>query len=235
MYSKRLPKKIEESDLIKKFGRTKKYFENIIPKIGKSMELSFKKSKNSKLKLPKEDINNKKYVALLIYYTFKKCILNKKYIEKYLSNTLNIIGDRQEFRHLGKNDGFDILQCGDMFKTYKLKRGEYLFNGFENVNKFYSKNRRNERSLNWDGIKQKYNHRCACCGCKNGSKHRYTNQVVILEKGHKNPINGMVDDNIIPLCKYCNQIFSDKFILNDQGLPIQPNSKIYNKRIRVIK
>lgn len=85
--------------------------------------------------------------------------------------------------------------------TYKLITLEKPYPGFtkerriENFNENY-----------WEQLKKKYNYRCAYCGSKENSYHRYwKNKKVKLQKDHKNPLKPLEEGNIIPQCDSCKQ------------------------------
>ena len=126
--------------------------------------------------------------------------------------------DLQSLRHLGKQDGFNILQGGEIFKGQKLKRGQYVFLGFERPNGFYfSKRRKESFSGEWSDMKEEYDYCCATCGAPEGKKHKHTNKVVALEKGHMDPRKPMSEDNIIPQCSWCNQTSKDRWVYDRLG------------------
>lgn len=180
----------------------------------KKFKNSFAQKKG--VKLPK--LGTQKYHTLEFLCENVGEVVNKSIAEKKVFQRLGIQSkDLQSLRHLGKQDGFAILQANDEHKGYKLKRGEYLFKGFDEVNPYWDFKRRNEKDLDFLALKKKYNNQCASCGSKEGFPHRYTKQVVKLEKGHMNPSFSMNQDNVIPQCSYCNQIAKDKWIFDKCG------------------
>ena len=64
-------------------------------------------------------------------------------------------------------------------------------------------------------LKEKYNYTCATCGAIEGKKHRYTKQIVALEKGHMDPSKPMSADNIIPQCKDCNKVANNDIVFDE--------------------
>ena len=160
---------------------------------------------NLGIKLPKK--NSQKAETLLFLYLNIGEIIKKEQAEKHVFEKLKCQPkDLQSLRHLGKQDGFNILQGGQQYKGNVLRRGEYVLVGFDHPNPFWAFSRRDETNLDWCALKNKYNHSCATCGALEGKKHRYTKQVVVLEKGHMDPAKPMSDDNIIPQCRDCNKV-----------------------------
>ena len=168
------------------------------------------------VKLPSE--NTQKGQTLLFLYENKGKVVSKEMAEKSVFARMNKQPkDLQSLRHLGKQDGFDILQGGQEYAGSILKRGEYVFIGFDKPNEFWGFTRRDESGLDWHGLKEKYNHTCATCGAIEGKKHRYTKQIVVLEKGHMDPSKPMSDDNIIPQCKDCNKVAKNDIVFDQYG------------------
>ena len=74
-------------------------------------------------------------------------------------------------------------------------------------------------SQSFEGLKQAYNNCCASCGVKEGrTSHRYGNQTIQLQKGHRDP-SKRGDDirNIIPQCQYCNRAYKNDFTFDEKG------------------
>lgn len=59
---------------------------------------------------------------------------------------------------------------------------------------------------NWESIKASYEHKCAVCREKRN-----------LEKGHKDPHQGLSLENIIPMCSECNNWASSDLVFDDSG------------------
>lgn len=171
---------------------------------------------NLGVKLPSE--HTQKGQTLLFLYENKGKVVSKEMAEMSVFSRMNKQPkDLQSLRHLGKQDGFNILQGGQEYRGEILRRGEYVFVGFEEPNQFWGFTRRDEASLDWSALKNKYNHLCATCGAKEGKKHRFTKQVVVLEKGHMDPSKPMTDDNIIPQCRDCNSVAKNDLVFDQYG------------------
>ena len=183
-----------------------------------AMQKEFEKSPlpSHGVRLPKE--NTQKGQTLLFLFENKGKIVSKEAAEKSVFSRLSSQPkDLQSLRHLGKQDGFDILQGGQEFSGELLRRGEYVLVGFEKPNEFWGFTRRDESDLDWSGIKSKYKLSCATCGAKEGAEHRFTKQIVVLEKGHMDPSKPMTDDNIIPQCKDCNKVAKNDLVFDQYG------------------
>jgi len=168
------------------------------------------------VRLPKK--NSQKAETLLFLYRNMGKIIKKEDAEKHVFKKLNSQPkDLQSLRHLGKQDGFNILQGGQKYGADMLRRGEYVLVDFSQTNPFWNFSRRDEGDLDWDSLKKKYQYSCATCGAVEGKKHRYTKQVVILEKGHMDPSKSMSDDNIIPQCKDCNKVAKNDLVFDQYG------------------
>lgn len=171
---------------------------------------------NRGVRLPKQ--NSQKAETLLYLYLNMGKIIKKEQAEKHVFGKLNLQPkDLQSLRHLGKQDGFNILQGGQEYKGKTLQRGEYVLVDFERTNPFWSFSRRDDSDLDWSDVKKKYQHACATCGAKENNKHRHTGQVVILEKGHMDPSQPMDNGNIIPQCKDCNKVAKSDLIFDRFG------------------
>lgn len=169
------------------------------------------------VKLPRQD-TQKGQVLLYLYQQLGR-VVTKTEAERVVCERLNIqTKDLQSLRHLGKQDGFNILQAGSVLGGgYRLKRGEYMLVDLKTVNPYFDISRRDERNLDFQELKKTYHHACATCGAQEGNKHRYTGETVILEKGHKDPAKAMEDFNIIPQCQLCNKVAKDNWVFDDYG------------------
>jgi hypothetical protein len=163
-------------------------------------------------------IGNQKYYTLKYYYINKNKVLKKGEIESYVGDCLSKKNlDLQEVRHLGKQAGFYILQGGEIYNNVKLKKGEYVFTGFDKINPFFNDKRRKSIPVDFEECKSNFNYQCATCGSKEGELHRFTKQPTLLEKGHKNPELSLDLSNLIPQCEFCNKKYKNRFIFDDFG------------------
>lgn len=191
-------------------------------------ECSFAKQEG--LRIPRDD--TQEFWTLYYLWLNKNKIISKKQAEEFVCSVMNKrVTDLQSLRHLGKQSGFDILQGGQFYGDKLLKRGYYVFVGFESINSYYEsfKDRRKEKDLDFEKLKKSWEFCCVTCGSEEGKPQRYTKHITFLEKGHKDPDKPMSQDNILPQCTYCNQKFKDKFILDDQGQPKEYSNSYKNR------
>jgi len=170
------------------------------------------------VKLPKPE--TQKGQALLYLYQNMGQIVRKSDAEFCISEILQQQPkDLQALRHLGKQDGYNILQHGAIHNDRKLKRGEYVLLNLTDLNPYYDFRRRSENKLDFEAIKRRYDNSCATCGSSEGEVHRYDNVVTTLEKGHRDPSLPMNNTNIIPQCQICNKVAKDNWIFDQYGRP----------------
>jgi hypothetical protein len=173
------------------------------------------------VKLPRKD-SQKGQTLLYLYQNMGK-VVSKPEAEKVICERLGLpTKDIQSLRHLGKQDGFNILQGNAVDGDYTLKRGEYMLRDLEKVNRYYRMSRRDDSNLDWSSIKTRYDNQCATCGAGENTRHRYTGGTVRLEKGHMDPRLPMESSNIIPQCSDCNQRYKDNFIFGLTGCISKP-------------
>jgi len=92
-----------------------------------SMKTDFLKSPlpSSGVRLPKQ--KSQKAETLLFLYANIGKVVTKEQAEKHVFGKLNLQPkDLQSLRHLGKQDGFNILQGGQKYGERTLQRGEYV-------------------------------------------------------------------------------------------------------------
>tara|TARA_R110002074_G_scaffold124045_2_gene260228 strand:+ start:88 stop:741 length:654 start_codon:yes stop_codon:yes gene_type:complete len=158
--------------------------------------------------------------ALIYLFEHMGSIVTKAEAEKVVFSRLGSAPkDLQPLRHLGKQDGYNLLQGGHPYKGGILKKGQYVLVSFQTTNEFWSLKRRDETDLDFVKLKKKYKDCCATCGAREGRPHRHTRQIVVLEKGHVDPSQPMTAANIIPQCPYCNKVAGDKWIWDPMGFP----------------
>jgi hypothetical protein len=184
----------------------------------KNYDNSFAQQKG--VKFP--NFGSQNYFTLKYYFININKIITKGEAEEYVSKCLNKrISDLQAVRHLASGteySGYSILQGGSFHNGIKLKRGQYVFTGFDKVNEQWSlQTRLAGIPNNWEECKQNFNYCCATCGSKENEINRISKQITFLEKGHKNPDFELNQSNMIPQCSYCNKKYKDRFIFDDYG------------------
>ena len=173
------------------------------------------------VKLPNPD-SQKGQTLLYLYQNMGRAV-TKSEAEQTICSRMNLpTKDIQSLRHLSKQDGFNILQGGATYDGYTLKRGEYMLVDLYSTNTYWKVSRRDESDLDFNSLKKKFGHKCATCGEREDTMHRYTGQRVKLEKGHMDPTKPMTDDNIVPQCGYCNQVYKGNFVFGATGFVKKP-------------
>lgn len=166
------------------------------------------------VKLPRDGTKKSKTLVYLWQYR------GEKVGKKILDNLFSCGIDNQNARHLGRQDGFSILQWGDKNNGERLKSGIYIFTSFNETHYAWNLDRRcSNPNINWDKLKSLYKNECAHCGNIEGEICKFDNdRIVVLERSHKNPDLPLNMENIIPLCRYCNRHYQNKVCFNNKGL-----------------
>ena len=199
--------------MIINFKELRTNFENKYSNIHENMKEDFEGSCAQKkgVKLPK--VGTKKSITLTYLWQHK----GEKVEKTFLDNLFDPGIDNQNARHLGRQNGFNIFQWGDIYNGERLKSGIYVFN--ETHYAWTLNRRRIDPNINWDKVKLLYGNKCACCGNIEGKNcQNDKTKIVSLEKCHKNPDLPLNIENIIPLCRYCNRHYQNRVIFNNQGL-----------------
>jgi len=198
------------------FEEIRRNFENDYLDILNSMKKDFEGSQaqNEGIKLPRDDTKKLKTLVYLWQHT------GEKVEKKILDNLFSCGIDNQNARHLGRQNGFNILQWGDKYNEEKLQSGVYVFTSFNEIHYAWNLDRRRiDPNIDWDELKLLYKNECAHCGNIEGESYKFDeNKDVIIVKGHKNPDLPLNIENIIPLCLYCNRHYQNKVKFNTQGL-----------------
>ena len=150
------------------------------------------------------------WLAMLCHY--KGDNVHKDEISRAVQRTFPNAGQDQQVRHL-KRDGWDIAGSGGF---HALKYPPHRPSPeFEND----QRRRSGEMSAkNFEDIKKVFNYCCATCGAKEGeSSPRYGDDIVRLQKGHKDPDEPAAVGNIIPQCQFCNRAYRRDFVFDDKG------------------
>jgi len=171
-------------------------------------------AQNEGVKLPRDGTKKSKTLAYLWQHKGEK--VEKKILDNLFSRGI----DNQNARHLGRQDGFYILQWGDKYNGDKLQSGIYVFTSFNAIHYAWNLDRRrSDPNINWDQLKLLYRNKCAHCGNIEGESCKFDeDRIAVLERGHKNPDLPLNTENIIPLCRYCNRHYQNKVNFNNQGL-----------------
>ena len=164
---------------------------------------------NLGVKFPGE--GSQKAKVLVYFYNHLGSVVTKKEVQE------GIGGSTQDVRHIGKQQGFHVLQGGHIYQGRVLKRGTYVLVDFETVNEFWSFKRRNTSNLDFDFLKKVYDYMCATCGGLEGEPHRYTQRIIVLEKGHMDPREEITNENSIPQCNDCQTYYKARAVFDKLG------------------
>lgn len=198
------------------FEELRRSFENNYLSILGNMKEDFNNSQaqSEGVKLPRD--GTKKSKTLVFLWQHRGEQVAKKILDNLFSRGI----DNQNARHLGRQNGFNILQWGDEYNGERLRSGIYVFTSFDETHYAWNLDRRRSNpNINWDQLKLLYRSKCAHCGNTEGENCKFDeDRIVALERGHKNPDFPLDMENIIPLCRYCNRHYQNKVRFNTQGL-----------------
>ena len=185
--------------------------------------------KQFQVKLPRE--NSAKFLWLIFLRKHMGEQVHKDTISSFVTSVLPGLGKDQQVRHLAA-DGFYVLNFGEKLPNLKRKveRGYHVLISMEQVkpNFMHKVLKRLGRvaATDFESLKAVYDFKCATCGAQEGRPHRYfPNTTVELHRGHKNPNEKFVIENIIPQCQLCNKYYSDKYYFDDNGRIVKVNKR----------
>lgn len=147
--------------------------------------------------------------------------VTKAELTDFIRNYYPDTNDVQQARHLGAQKGWFISSgTRNDSASQHLKAGEYKLETLEKAYPGFTAARRDETigEDGWEKLKKAYDYRCACCGSKEGEKHRYwKNTTTVLQKGHKDPTKPLEAGNIIPQCEKCNRADRNYWVYDNKG------------------
>ncbi len=148
-------------------------------------------------------------------------VVSKEELTTFIRHYRPNVNDVQEGRHLGAQNGFYIVS-GRRNDKHRVPDGSYKLITLEEPYPGFMKERRNTDSLDWEGLKEKYNYRCATCGSKEGEANfRWPEVITVLEKAHMDPRKELTDENAIPQCSACNRGDRNRWIYDNKGRVIK--------------
>ncbi len=172
------------------------------------------------------------WLGILIH--FSPNFVSKDDISDMVREYLNLSGD-QQVRHL-KRDGWNLEKKGrDKFAIidpYKAHSG------------FAREKNRSIKTLmagDFNALKEIWGHKCATCGAREDEPDvRYGDNIIKLQRGHKDPEKPLTLDNTIPQCENCNRTYKDDFTFDDKGRvraiasekPVERASLSVKKRVK---
>lgn len=170
--------------------------------------------KEHEVKLPNVRRYNEqaKSIWLAVLHYYKGENVHKSFISEICQRDNPNLGPDQQVRHL-KRDGWHLTNDG---------RGNHLLDPYQPSSEWETDKKRRHgrlRAKDFNGIKDAYENRCASCGTKEGEpSHRYGEDKVILQQGHKDPSKSPTDlNNIIPQCQFCNQAYRGDYVFDEKG------------------
>lgn len=148
-------------------------------------------------------------------------VISKSELTKFMKNYYPDTNDVQQARHLAAQKGWYILSgTRNDNSSIEIQSGSYKLASLTKFYPGFTAKRREEHFTDdfWENLKKSYDYRCACCGSKEGQKHRYwTNTIVTLQKGHMDPSKPLEEGNIIPQCEKCNRADRNYWIYDAKG------------------
>lgn len=129
-------------------------------------------------------------------------------------------------RHLGMQHGLNFLVQGCYHPTEQrvLRSGEYSLLDLERAHPNFATMHRtgSVQCASFAQLKSLYDHRCACCGSKEGERHfKNGHMVTALEKGHCDPRRPLATANCIPMCAMCNMVYRNHAVFNRRGFVVR--------------
>jgi len=174
------------------------------------------------VKLPSIDLDHPSKKVLVLTWLHYCSKLNLKtdqnQVQWLLTSYFPTIGEASGVQRGLFGDGYLIYsgkRGNDIHDLYGLECSEYFLDIYK-PNKKFSASRRSTSGLDWEGIIDLYDHKCATCGCSEGSEMS-DGRLCKLQKGHMNPRLSMSNDNVIPQCQKCNEQYKDKFEFTKNG------------------
>ncbi|MCE2402479.1 hypothetical protein J4G08_16545 [Candidatus Poribacteria bacterium] len=169
--------------------------------------------KQHEVKIPKVKKYNQiaKSIWLAVLHYYKGEEIHKDDISKVCQRDKPGLGGYQQVRHL-KRDGWHLTSDG---------KGNHLLDPYKPSPEWETLKKQKEGILNaktFEDIKAAYDMRCATCGTKEGeASHRYGEDKVKLQRGHKDPSKPITKDNIIPQYQFCNRAYRGDYVFDDKG------------------
>ena len=152
--------------------------------------------------------------------------ISKEDLTKFIKHFFPDVNDVQQARHLGAQKGWYIAS-GTRGDFEGLPANHYKLITLEKPYPKFKQERRTSSltSMDWNQLKEYYDHRCAMCNSKEGQPHyNWPNVITQLQQGHMDPSKPLEIGNIIPQCQVCNRGDRDRWVLDDKGRVIAVNN-----------
>jgi hypothetical protein len=161
-------------------------------------------------------------LALAAFISYPFHFIHKDVLSKFIRDmTGNSQGDFQA-RHLAAQNGWNILNKNESyFGNFRTKSGFHMITDFTVAKLGYMPDRREDLITSFDEMKKLYGNRCATCGAKEGeAAPKNLSKLVALQRGHCDPSLPLTDDNTIPQCEECNQLYKNDFVFDLNGVAV---------------
>ncbi len=172
-----------------------------------------------------------KSIQLAVLHYYKGETVDKNLISEICQRDAPYLAADQQVRHL-KRDGWHLTG-----------RGSHSLNVREVSPELKTNQARRQGTLNakdFEDLKDVFGRCCATCGAEEGKTNpRYGDDIVELQRGHKDPDKPITLDNIIPQCQFCNRAYRRDFVFDDKGRvshiadvrPVSKASKTVQKKV----
>jgi hypothetical protein len=155
-------------------------------------------------------------IQLCLLYKYKGQLINKDHAAETIKRINYSLGGDQQFRHLGTQRGFYVLNKGDVIPgTDKKCPASYhmLVNLTQEKPGWSYEKRDSLQKFSFDDGEE-----CFICGAIQGEPHpRNPSLITKLEAGHMDPFMALTKKNMIPTCSYCNKANKDKWVFDKSG------------------
>ena len=172
-----------------------------------------------------------KSIQLSVLHYHSGQSVNKNLISQVCQRDAPHLAADQQVRHL-KRDGWHLTG-----------RGSHALDPYKVSSEFETDRIRRQGTLNASGfedLKAVFDYKCASCGSEEGKTNpRYGDDIVELQRGHKDPDKPMTMDNIIPQCQFCNRAYRRDYVFDDKGRvshiadvrPVRKASKTVQRKV----
>jgi hypothetical protein len=173
-----------------------------------------------------------KALQIVFLYKYMQCFVHKDIVSDFVRKYKPTAALDQQVRHLGSQLFWHVLNKGAKVpdRDIVVPSGYNYLVSIETPNPkavaMVLKRAGRLAAKNFDDLKAAYDHKCATCGIKEGTKDTRNGLTVSLQQGHMNPREPLTLENTIPQCQYCNQQYLDHFIFNEHGRVIAVNNPV---------
>lgn len=165
------------------------------------------------VKIPSSEQYNEigKSIQLAVLHYYKGQAVDKNLVSQICQRDKPSLKADQQVRHL-KRDGWHLIT---------QRKGHHQLDPYKPSPEWETDRKRKQGTLNasnFEELKAVFDYKCATCGAEEGKTNpRYGDDIVKLQRGHKDPDKPMVKDNIIPQCEFCNRTYRRDYVFDDKG------------------